>query len=184
MWTAGLALAVAFLLGGMLFAMPESVSSQVFVTNTPAGPDPLAVSADAPIEQYAMRLWTEGDLIETLASQIRHLNSGDLNQADAIRLTQYELQRRFPGAPHNAAQREQLLNLMTNAPRGTVDMRSVVRPAILDALNQRLGDIAPNAENTLTIDNFLVQTSPVNLVADAIHEIIFSRDALDVRLRE
>lgn len=162
-------IALAFLTA-LLFTASGPAASQVFVTNTPRpGADEMMAlpdeTPDAPLEQYALRLWTENDLIDVLADQLTRLNAGRGDEA-TIRLLQYELQRRFPGAPRQPAQRERLLNLMLAAPVGSVDMRSVVPAHIVDELNARGDQISRVLENTLVIDNFLVRTSPLDLDGD------------------
>ncbi|GAB4527170.1 MAG: hypothetical protein OHK0046_44660 [Anaerolineae bacterium] len=150
--------------------MPITAQPPVFVTNTPRPPDPLASTPDAPVTQYALRLWSENQLIEVLASQLRRLNDGEMAQADAIRLTQYELARRFPGAPRDPAQRARLLALMLDAPRGSVDMRAIARPYLL----AQLGDIDPARPNSVDIDAFLVQTTPVNIDNDEFPDAVIA----------
>lgn len=141
-------------------------SQQIFVTNTPAPPDPLRAVPDAAVDQYALRLWTEPQLINVLTSQLERLVNGDTAQEAAIRYTLYELERRFPQAPRSQEQRAALLDLMLAAPRGALDKRSIVRPYLVLKMDERISEINPNTENTLTIDNFLVQTVPFNLNGD------------------
>ena len=83
---------------------------------------------DAPFERYALRLWTEAELVDVLLTQIRQLKPGDADRQLAVQLLQNELERRFPGAPRRADLRQQLVTLMLAAPRGSVDMRPAVRP--------------------------------------------------------
>jgi hypothetical protein len=163
------------LLGGLLVTAtglawllnPAPVSSQVFVTNTPAPTEAPVITPDAPLEQYALRLWIEQDLIDVLADQVSRLIQGERDQQDAIRLTLYELERRFPGAPRRLDQRERLLNLMLAAPRGSVDMRRIVRPYIVEMLNLRRDEFTPGIETTLTINGFSVRITPLNLDGSA-----------------
>jgi hypothetical protein len=159
------------LLGGLLvmatglslLLTPAPVSSQVFITNTPLPTEPPLITPDAPLEQYALRLWIEQELIDVLADQLTRLIGGEREQQDAIRLTLYELERRFPGAPRRLEQRERLLELMLAAPRGSVDMRPIARPYIVEMLNQRRGEFTPGIETTLTINGFAVRITPLNL---------------------
>ncbi len=157
----------------------DVVFAQTFVTNTPPPPDPLSIGADAPMDQYALRLWTEQDLLDVLSSQLNRLAGDQMEQALAIQLTQFELEKRFPGSPRNLVDRERILNLMLEVPRGTVDMRWVVRPHIVTELNN-LRDTAN--ESTLMIDGFLVQMVPFNLdtdgIVDALLTVRFPADAV------
>jgi len=162
-------LLVLFLLAGIVAMLPlQSIAQDtpIFATNTPPPPDPLDVSIQGPLEEYALPFWSEGALIELLTSQLERLIDGDDEQRDAIRLTQYELRTRFPGAPSQLDQRRRLQNLMLAAPRGSVDLRDIVRPYIISELNNRSEEFTPEIENTFTVDNFLIQTIPLNLNGD------------------
>ena len=161
-----LAVLGAMIVAALFFASATPVGSQVFATNTPPPPDPLEIAPAGPAGQYALRFWTEADMIDLLTSQIQRLRQGDAEQVGAIAFTQFELERRFPGAPTDPNKRAQLLGAALTAPRGAVDMRPVVRPTIMDALNSRLDEIDSERENSLVIDNFLVQTSPIRLDDD------------------
>lgn len=149
-------------------------SQPIFVTNTPQPPDPLRVTPDAPLEQYALRLWTEQDFINLLTSQINRLIAGDTRQQNAIRLTLFEMTSRFPGAPRALNQRERLMRLMLAAPRGSLDLRDIVRPFIVAKLNEETTRMNPEAGNTLTISGFLVQTTPFKLNADDIPDTMIA----------
>lgn len=136
-----------------------------FATVTPVPPDPLDGQRTGFINQYAMRLWQEGDLVDVFISQLRRLNAGEDVPVVALQLTQYELEQRFPGAPRDAATRERVLNLMLDAPRGSVDMRDYARPFVVRQINTQA--IPANLEVSVTLAGFLVETIPANANGDA-----------------
>jgi hypothetical protein len=155
------------LIGSLLLAWPLTpITAQetfVFATNTPRAESVPAVvlTPEPPLERYALRLWLEQDLLTVIQNQVRLLTPGDAERERAIRLLQYELQWRFPGAPRYAAHREPLLEAMLAAPRGSVDMRSVVRLYVTDWLNQALPSFDSAA--TFELDGFLIEIAPANL---------------------
>lgn len=110
-----------------------------FATNTPPPPPLVFSTPAAPINRYALRTWREADLLEMLYTRIRQLTPGAAEQQSAIRLMQHELRQRFPAAPRDPAAHERLLRAMLNAPAGSIDMRTWVRPYIEAALNQQAG---------------------------------------------
>lgn len=134
-----------------------------FATNTPLPGSLPAVAAapDAPFERYALRLWTEVELVDVLLTQIRQLKPGDADRQLAVQLLQNELERRFPGAPRRADLRQQLVTLMLAAPRGSVDMRPAVRPFIQAALNE----LKPPFDGIRALDTngFNITITPANL---------------------
>ena len=174
---------------GALLLSADTVTAQVdFATNTPPAPDPLINTPDAPITQYALRLWTERDLVEVLISQLNRLSNGETIQQMAIPLTLHELAQGFPGAPHYQDQRDRVLSAMLNAPRGTVDMRSVVRPYLVEVLNANLANIRTEVETTVTIQDTSVRIIPVNFdgsdLVDAVLHIRYpAHAASDMELR-
>src|SRR5262245_33003609 len=120
----------------MAAAAPQTSASveRQFPTNTPHAMPPVITTPTAPFENYALRLWTEQDMLDTLLRQVQMLSAGDEAAALSIRLTQYEIQQRFPGAPHEPVMRGRLLQAMLAAPRGSVDMRDLVHTYLQDAL--------------------------------------------------
>lgn len=159
-----------------------SVAQTAFATNTPsastvATPIPaIASGPEAPSDQYALRLMLEPDLVALLMETVQQLTLDDEHGRRAVQLVQYELQRRFPGSPSQAAQSEELLKLMLNAPRGSVDMRSLVRSYIKNVLNTQ-GPVAQ--AGGFAIELFLVNldiTDPLDVIvhtrypADAVAE--------------
>lgn len=132
----------------------------LLATNTPS-PDMLNRPPDAPMDRYALRRWDETSLSLELINQISRLTSDDPDIMMSIRLFQNEIARRFPGTPRSPALREQILRAMLNAPRGTVDMRPIVRPYIEAALNtlQPAFDI----QNRLEYNGFIIDIQPANL---------------------
>jgi len=133
---------------------------RILATNTPRPPVPIPVTPDAPLDNYALRLWSEPGLVELLAQQSRTLRQGDLEGQLAIQLLQFELARRFPDAPRNAEDRAQLLSAMLAAPRGSIDMRAVARRHLEDVfttLSPAL-DFAGSYER----DGWLFEVLPAN----------------------
>jgi hypothetical protein len=132
----------------------------VFATNTPQAPR-VVLTPEQPLERYALRLWLEHDLLAVIRHQVQLLTPGDTERQQAIRLLQYELEWRFPGAPRNPAQREQLMLAMLAAPRGSVDMRHVVRPYVADWLNQTRPSF--NSAASFEYNRFLIEITPANV---------------------
>src|SRR3989304_2502095 len=95
---------------GALLLSATTVTAQVdFATNAPPVPDPLVNTPDAPITQYALRLWTERDLVEVLISQLNRLRNGETPQQMAIPLPLPALAHNFPGAPRPPDHRARVL---------------------------------------------------------------------------
>jgi hypothetical protein len=133
---------VLLALVGVTLLMPVSAQTPpIFATNTPApaSPTPLPgpILPDGRIDQYALRLWLEKDLINVALSYIAQLTPGDERGWRAVQLVLFELETRFPGAPHQSDQREALIQAMVSAPRGSIDMRHILRPYIEAALNRQ-----------------------------------------------
>jgi|FLYN01.1.fsa_nt_gi hypothetical protein len=155
------------LIGSLLLAWPlMPITAQepiVFATNTPRAQQMSApiLTPEPPLDRYALRLWLERDLLAVLLDQVQRLTPGDVEREQAIRLLQYELEWRFPGAPHNSVQREQLLQAMLAAPRASVDMRRVVRASIADWLNR----LRPSFSSAASFEQagFLIEITPANL---------------------
>jgi hypothetical protein len=150
-----------------------------FATNTPA-PLPAAITTPAaPMDRYALRQWQAGDLLDVLQTRVRQLTPGAGEIEKAIRLTQYELVRRFPGAPRTISEQAQLLDALLNAPVGSVDARMVARPFIVAALNDH-ANLQP-----FTINGFLVEPIAVDLDGrdplDAVLHVQYPADALPLR---
>ncbi|MBL8166038.1 MAG: hypothetical protein JNJ61_28900 [Anaerolineae bacterium] len=153
----------------LVIAMPlaaqdgGSSAPPLFATNTP--PPSAFAPPDAPIDRYALRLWDERTLSNLLLSQVRALRLRDGERQLAIQLLQNELRRRFPSAPSGLDARLELLNAMLLAPRGSVDMRPVVRPYIEYILNQE----QPSFGSNLTFDHegFTLRLTPLQLDNDS-----------------
>lgn len=124
----------------------------VFVTNTPPPPAPVISTPAAPINRFVLRPWREVDMMEVLHTRVRQLTSGATELQKAVRLLQYELERRFPAAPHDPADRERLLHAMLAAPPGSVDMRAVMRPYVETLINERGGPLLPFEHQHLQIE--------------------------------
>lgn len=181
----GMAVIVAALVA--VVWMPISAQdSAVFATNTaPAAPPSFATNTPQPtalviaipnasFDRYALRRWDEVSLTATLLDQIVQLKPGETDRQEAVRLLQHELQQRFPGAPHDAVVRDQLLQAMLRAPRGSVDMRSLVWATLEAALNQGKPDLSTN--QSLQYENFGVTIVPTKLDGDNRSDAILGID--------
>lgn len=134
-------------------ALPGAAQdAPIFATNTPRPPQPVITTPSAPINRFVLRPWREADLVEVLYTRVRQLTPSATELQKAVRLTQYELERRFPGAPHDLSARERLLQAMLSAPVGTVDIRPVLRPFIEALVNQQSGGLASFSHGDLQID--------------------------------
>lgn len=149
---------------------PVGALNPAFPTNTPQPTPVIPNTPDAPFERYALRLWDESSLTLALLEQVMALQPDDAERQLAIRLLQNELRRRFPGAPADVTLREGLLAAMLAAPRGSVDMRPVVRPYLENALNQ----LKPIFDSTqsLEYENFGLSVIPANLDADGFADAV------------
>jgi hypothetical protein len=140
-------LLITLLGAGVLPGAAQQPQPPVFATNTPLPPAPVISTPAAPINRFALRPWREADLIEALYKRVRQLTPGASELQSAIRLLQYELERRFPGAPRANADRERLLQAMLAAPPGSVDLRRLARWQVEVQLNQPASDrllVAPS----------------------------------------
>ena len=134
-------------------ALPGAAQdAPVFATNTPRPPEPVISTPSALINRFVMRPWREADLVEVLYTRVRQLTPNATELQKAVRLTQYELERRFPGAPHDLPARERLLQAMLNAPAGSVDIRPVLRPYIEALVNQQSGGLTSFSQGDLQMD--------------------------------
>lgn len=147
LWISLLVAASAALPGAAQDAQPP-----VFATNTPRPTQQVITTPSAPINRFVLRTWREADLVETLYSRVRQLAPNTTELQRAVRLTQYELERRFPGAPRDFAARERLVQAMLNAPPGSVDLRPALRPYVEALLNQRPGSLTSFGHGSLQID--------------------------------
>lgn len=165
--------------GEVVTVVPQSEGAEplVIATNTPSAPTALPQSfatatpfisggvmlPEASFDNYALRLWLEGDMLEVLYNAILLVDENDPETSRAVSLMQFELERRFPGAPRDIAQRERLIKAALNAPRGTVDMRPLVRPYIQAALNNQ-----PSATE-IEINGFSVEV--INADVDGVNPV-------------
>jgi hypothetical protein len=131
------------------------------VTNTP---QPTLALPTASADQYALRAWQEPELLNMLYDGLNRLAANDNGARNLVRLIMYELSQRFPGAPHDPAERDRLLEAMLTAPRGTVDMRGIVRPYIASVLNETQPDFSERG--ALNAGSFTVEILPANLNND------------------
>ncbi|MGB1285753.1 MAG: tetratricopeptide repeat protein [Aggregatilineales bacterium] len=94
-------------------------------------------SPESALTNYALRQWIQQDMIDLVFDQINTLDSNADDVSRALQMTLYEMQQRFPGAPSALSQRETMTQAMLAAPRGSVDMRGIVRPYIAAILAER-----------------------------------------------
>lgn len=179
----GLALLLAALMLASSLPTGPATAQPIFATNTPQvrrAPDLLDVTPEGAISSYALRLWNETLLIDVLLAQIERLTAGEQDQAAAIRYTQRELQRRFPSAPSRESDGDRLLTALLAAPRGTLDLRQIARPAVVARLN-RAADVFPLQSGTLEFDNFRLRVTALNLDAagpmDLLIDVTYPADA-------
>ncbi len=160
---------VFFVLCCLLILMTLPITAQdavPFATNTPQPPPAVIVTPAAPLERYALRIWQEQDLLDVLLRSVRQLTPSAVDLQKAIRLTQLELQQRFPNAPTDPQTRENLLLAMLAAPPGSVDMRFVARPYVESLLN-----VSPT-----DYKGFQIEIQPANIDgADPIDAILHVR---------
>lgn len=168
--------------GTALFATntPENASPMLdFATNTPVGgatavPTATRVGPQAAAFNYSLNIWLERDLVDLVVQQIQGVTADDEDAQLALQLSLYELERRFPGAPRDRELRRQIVNAMIAAPTGIIDMRSMVRPFIEDALNE-----TPDAME-FAVEGFQVVLTSANLdnrgEMDALVNIVYQQD--------
>jgi hypothetical protein len=148
--------------------VPTRSSANFFVTATPLGFVPSAtplpaIGPTAPaasVAFYALPVWFEADMIALYLAQIEQLAFAGPDAALAAQLTQYELLKRFPGAPSRASDLALIVEALKQAPAGVLDLRPFVRRALGDALNQTPG------ETPEVIDGFALRFQPARLNAD------------------
>lgn len=158
---------------------PESnqpvATAPMIATNTPE-PSPTPIGPAAGLSNYALRLWLEGDMLEVLLDQIALIDADNIDSQRAVQLIQYELEFRFAGAPHNIEDRATVVKAMLDAPIGTIDMQSVVRPYIEYAINNDLIEAGQ-------FEGFTVEVMPANLdagnVDDAVIHILYPDPLID-----
>lgn len=124
---------------GAAISLPTAAQEPLFVTNTPR---PIMTTPAAPMSDYGLRRWQENDLLNLLQTHAQQLTSGAAQAQQVVRLLQYELQRRFPAAPRDPDRRDALIDMLLNAPAGSVDLRPFARPHVAEALNLNLGETA------------------------------------------
>jgi hypothetical protein len=132
------------------------------VTNTP---QPTLALPVAPFEQYALRAWQESDFLLMVDDALNRLVAGQSGAQNAVRLLLYEMAQRFPTAPSDLDERERLIQTMLNAPRGSVDMRGIVRPYFEALLNEEQPDLTERG--VISGAGFAIEIFPANLDGDA-----------------
>jgi hypothetical protein len=160
------------MIGGLAFilatipSVAQDSDPAAFATNTPQPPPPRL--PDGRIDQYALPQWLEQDLIDVMVEYVQKLTPGDEAGLLAVELLQYELESRFPDAPHRLSDREELLQMMLAAPRGMVDIRHIARPYIQTALNT-LDSSALADYNGFNIEFFLIDLDGLDPVDVIVH---------------
>ena len=149
--------------------VPTTVPMQL-ATNTPL-PTALPLGPQGPIGIYGLRLLLEQDVLDILIDRLHLVDSANPDTVLAVELLLYELTRRFPIAPSTFDRRERLVQAMLATPRGTLDMRSMIRPYIEAVLNQE-----KPAEMNFSYAGFAINTIALNLDGrDAIDALVHIR---------
>ena len=133
-------LVIMALIAFSLIALPgiaQEPLPPVFATNTPMPSPFLITTPAAALDRYALRPWQSEDLMAVLRTRVEQLAPGLTELQKAVQVTQYELARRFTGAPRNLVERDLLLRAMLATPPGMVDMRTIIRPFLETLINQR-----------------------------------------------
>jgi hypothetical protein len=155
-------------------SQPIAISPMI-ATNTP-DPSPTPIGPASGLSNYALRLWLEGNMIEVLLNQIALIDADSIDSQRAVQLLQYEMEYRFTGAPHNIDDRATIVKAMLDAPIGTIDMQSAVRPYIEYAINN---DLIEDGQ----FEGFTVEVMSANLdagnVDDAVIHILYPDPLLD-----
>ena len=147
----GLLVIAGVLFGIGMAAAQESTAPLTFATNTPPAvlptlpgfatntPQPSLESLlpETTFDRYALRLWDESALTQILLDQVQQLGPGDDDRKMAIRLIQYELQKRFPGAPRDPAIR-QMPHFSRHELMSRNDPHGVHHPRILNTACHKL----------------------------------------------
>ncbi len=149
---------------------PESIPTSqnsgpvLFATNTPAGgisssasEVTISTAPQAPLFNYGMRFWVEADFVDMVLAQVARLEAGDEDAQLAVNILLYEMSERFPSSPTDPEQRRQLINAMINAPVGSLDMRTIMRPFIQNTIDANPGEFLMEA------DGFQIVLSAANL---------------------
>lgn len=129
---------------------PETATNNTTTNETVSIPAPTA-----PLANYSLRIWLEADLLALVSQLIGQLDADNADSQLALRLTLHELSQRFPTAPTDLGVRQQIIEAMIAAPRGTVDMRSFVRPFIEASLN--------NDPTTTSVLGFQLTLTPAQI---------------------
>lgn len=193
---------LALSLGLITLTLPLQAQDRPFATNTPARgfatntpefvPTPVApsitISTNTPepsvtpigpaagLNNYALRLWLERDLLNALHSQIEMVDAENIDSHRAVQILQYELEFRFPGAPRSMEDRGRLVSAMIDAPLGTISMQSVIRPYIENAINSDLLEDGQFEGFTIDILNANLDAGNIN---DAIIHIVYPDAVID-----
>lgn len=138
------------------------IGSGGFATATPLPVSPTPRLPDAPVQNYGLSIWLESTFLEVYRAQLAAVKRGVPEAELALRLTQYELFRRFPNAPTNPQDLAELVAQLREAPIGSVDMRPFVRRYVLAELNRM-----PDAHN-LRFDGFTVSLQAARLNTDGL----------------
>lgn len=134
----------------------------VLATNTP--PPPTATPrTPGGFDSYALRLWTPADIVLLAEDMLRQLNENPTPDTELIvRLALYELETRFPAVLAREGVQERLLSPALSAPRGTVDMRPIVRPYIARLVSENRDLFDEERAVTYSVGEFTVGVQPIN----------------------
>jgi hypothetical protein len=170
-------------------ALPLNAQNGAFPTNTPSGnslfatntpiaiaPSSAPLGPQAPLFNYSLKSWDEASFLNLVYQQIALITAEDADSQNALNLSLYEMNLRFPNAPENLDERRRLVTAMLAAPLGTVDMRNSVRPLIENAINQ-----SPDALS-LKAEGFEINLTPANLDnrdgLDRVAHVLYQTDGI------
>lgn len=120
----------------------------LLATNTPAA-TPTATGPTAPIDFYALRLWTGASALEVAITQINEVQAAQPASSQTANLALYELERRFPAVLTRPDAQTRLLGALGATPPDAVDFRPVVRPYLERVLSGT--DLSSRAQDGLDI---------------------------------
>ncbi|GAB1421544.1 hypothetical protein MASR2M15_17150 [Anaerolineales bacterium] len=163
---------------------PPSSSVPIFATATsPGSTNPVETDLSAvptlvlPLENYALRFWFEKDLLALFLNHLDQLKADPSNYdlRQALRLIRHEFQTRIPDVPSTVEIRDELLTALLESPRGSLDMRFVVRPFIQEVIQSSESD-------QFEVSGFQVEIMSAELDGkdpeDAIIHVFYPADAI------
>jgi len=172
-----------------------AATATVGITSLETLPNATPVPTVAPVitepERYTLRLWTDMPLVDLLEAQLQALvDAPSPDRALAVRLTVYELERRFPAAFRRADVQARLVPLALSVPVGSIDARPIMRAYVQTALNAVPSALNPAATSGISLRYASVIVQPINAPAGGDPELLLTIYApgnvaeADIRYRE